>query len=455
MAVLSSLRASAAAGRQELEDTIGAALAQPLAATMGSGPDATGAAAAPGEAQQCPAQSACEVAARAAAAAIDAAAAAEAAAVSGRGPLGDGSPFAAALVGSIADVVAHGLRRSPGQRDGWFGAPLRHRPYVVLLALETRGRRQSRLPLGAKAVARTKAARAAGDAARLQLWVRSSLNDGLLGSRLETLAGSSAALGAWYGRDALLLQAPWLQAPPSAGVPSMRRRRRAPKQRAQRAEEEARRGQHGASGSKQVQQNEHQQQPPPPPLQRQQQQPDMMAPAAQHLLALVAAARQLDVHPFALSLHPDACRPPLRPEGCGDGDMSDGSSAMLSPLSTSDDDLDAQIAQLMQCRPLSEDQVRSLCAKAKEILMQEANVQPVRCPVTVCGDIHGQFSDLLELFKIGGNSPDTNYLFMGDYVDRGYHSVETASLLVALKVRYRDRITILRGNHESRQITQV
>ncbi len=66
-----------------------------------------------------------------------------------------------------------------------------------------------------------------------------------------------------------------------------------------------------------------------------------------------------------------------------------------------------------------------------------------------------QFSDLLELFRIGGNCPDTNYLFMGDYVDRGYHSVETVSLLVALKVRYRDRITILRGNHESRQITQV
>ena len=61
----------------------------------------------------------------------------------------------------------------------------------------------------------------------------------------------------------------------------------------------------------------------------------------------------------------------------------------------------------------------------------------------------------MELFKIGGNSPDTNYLFMGDYVDRGYYSVETVTLLVALKVRYKDRITILRGNHESRQITQV
>ena len=118
-------------------------------------------------------------------------------------------------------------------------------------------------------------------------------------------------------------------------------------------------------------------------------------------------------------------------------------------------DFDRWIEQLKECKPLEECQVKVLCEKAKEILNAEPNVQPVSAPVTVCGDIHGQFFDLVELFKIGGDSPDSNYLFMGDYVDRGYYSVECVQYLMCLKVRYPNRIHLTRGNHESRQITQV
>eukprot|EP00123_Amoebidium_parasiticum_P019588 comp27258_c0_seq1/m.47148 comp27258_c0_seq1/g.47148 ORF comp27258_c0_seq1/g.47148 comp27258_c0_seq1/m.47148 type:complete len:308 (-) comp27258_c0_seq1:351-1274(-) len=122
---------------------------------------------------------------------------------------------------------------------------------------------------------------------------------------------------------------------------------------------------------------------------------------------------------------------------------------------TSLSDLDRQIEMLRRCELIKEAEVKAICAKAREILVEESNVQRVDSPVTICGDIHGQFYDLKELFKVGGDVPDTNYLFLGDFVDRGFYSVETFLLLLALKVRYPDRITLIRGNHESRQITQV
>merc|ERR1711939_871485 len=168
--------------------------------------------------------------------------------------------------------------------------------------------------------------------------------------------------------------------------------------------------------------------------------------------------------------------------------------------------------------------------------MEESNIQPVSTPVTICGDIHGQFYDLLELFRVAGGMPnesapqtpvtpakvitsadieppstitdpklkkklrlggsdhpdtpsepseisdvddvpssqqsdiegeksesgnfishkqDANFIFLGDYVDRGYFSLETLTLLLCLKAKYPERITLVRGNHESRQITQV
>lgn len=76
-------------------------------------------------------------------------------------------------------------------------------------------------------------------------------------------------------------------------------------------------------------------------------------------------------------------------------------------------DPDKWIQQLMQCQHLSEPDIKLLCNKVRNILMEESNIQPVSSPVTICGDIHGQFWDLLQLLREGGNVPDTSYIFMG------------------------------------------
>ena len=97
--------------------------------------------------------------------------------------------------------------------------------------------------------------------------------------------------------------------------------------------------------------------------------------------------------------------------------------------------------------------IKLICTKVKEIFAKEDNVCDLRSPITLVGDVHGQFYDVLELFRVGGDIPDTNYLFLGDYVDRGAHSVETITLLMILKLRFPQRICLIRGNHETRQIT--
>ncbi|KAI1106464.1 Metallo-dependent phosphatase [Jackrogersella minutella] len=201
--------------------------------------------------------------------------------------------------------------------------------------------------------------------------------------------------------------------------------------------------------------------------------------------------------------------------------------------------LDEWLEQAKQCRYLPEPVMKELCEMVKEVLMEESNIQPVVTPVTICGDIHGQFYDLLELFRVSGGMPgqpateppatsttvitsadieppteitnpklkkkikksknpigdvpglsneesttaeeededstdfptlsqrnssdssvpvnnaDTRFVFLGDFVDRGYFSLETFTLLMCLKAKYPDRIVLVRGNHESRQITQV
>mmetsp|Transcript_28469 Transcript_28469/g.52044 ORF Transcript_28469/g.52044 Transcript_28469/m.52044 type:complete len:332 (+) Transcript_28469:79-1074(+) len=118
-------------------------------------------------------------------------------------------------------------------------------------------------------------------------------------------------------------------------------------------------------------------------------------------------------------------------------------------------DFELQIDHVLNTGELTEAQCIALCERAYEVLQEEPNCVPVPAPVTVVGDLHGQFQDFKELLLISGPPPETNYLFLGDYVDRGFQSVRTVSLVFLLKVCHRERVFLLRGNHESRQITQV
>jgi serine/threonine-protein phosphatase PP1 catalytic subunit len=104
---------------------------------------------------------------------------------------------------------------------------------------------------------------------------------------------------------------------------------------------------------------------------------------------------------------------------------------------------------------LSETEVRQLCIVSKDIFMKQPILLELGAPVKICGDVHGQYSDLLRLFEYGGLPPESNYLFLGDYVDRGKQSLETICLLLAFKIKYPQNFFLLRGNHECASINRI
>ncbi|TVY89744.1 Serine/threonine-protein phosphatase [Lachnellula willkommii] len=100
-------------------------------------------------------------------------------------------------------------------------------------------------------------------------------------------------------------------------------------------------------------------------------------------------------------------------------------------------------------------EITSICSRVREIFLEQPPLIELDAPVKIVGDIHGQYSDLIRMFEMCGFPPSANFLFLGDYVDRGKHSLETILLLMCYKIKYPENFFLLRGNHECANVTRV
>ncbi|KAI8142269.1 Metallo-dependent phosphatase-like protein [Fennellomyces sp. T-0311] len=105
--------------------------------------------------------------------------------------------------------------------------------------------------------------------------------------------------------------------------------------------------------------------------------------------------------------------------------------------------------------PFKNSEIVAICRAAQEVFMSQPTMIELNPPVKILGDVHGQYHDLIRLFNMGGFPPDSNYLFMGDYVDRGKQSLETILLLFCYKIKFPENFFLLRGNHECANVTRV
>jgi len=104
---------------------------------------------------------------------------------------------------------------------------------------------------------------------------------------------------------------------------------------------------------------------------------------------------------------------------------------------------------------IPEELIITIVRATREIFISQPMLIEVDAPINICGDTHGQYSDLLRLFEIGGFPPDANYLFLGDYVDRAKQSIEVVMLTLCYKIKYPESFFLLRGNHECASLNRI
>ena len=172
----------------------------------------------------------------------------------------------------------------------------------------------------------------------------------------------------------------------------------------------------------------------------------------------------MDTSPLTAAAKPVAAASATSPPAAGAAAaVSPPAGSAPSAAGSTAFDVDKIIEKLLEVRGkrpgktvnLLESEIRQLCLKSKEIFTSQPIMLELEAPIKIVGDIHGQYYDLLRLFEYGGFPPDANYLFLGDYVDRGKQSLETICLLLAYKVKYPENFFLLRGNHECASINRI
>ncbi|KAG0281689.1 hypothetical protein BGZ95_000542 [Linnemannia exigua] len=243
---------------------------------------------------------------------------------------------------------------------------------------------------------------------------------------------------------------------------------------------------HGDTQGRQPSPQQYPQQPQQQPQQPQQQErPSSMQPSSYPAPSIPFAVtspgnpilvRKHNLAPLVITPHSSTLKgtpPPLSsPLSAGQKKSSDLSPTARLPFIgsvTSDKngksmDIDDMISRLLDAGYsgkiaksvcLKNSEILAICQSARDVLLSQPTLIELNAPVKIVGDIHGQYTDLLRLFEMCGFPPSANFLFLGDYVDRGRMSLETILLLFCYKIKYPENFFLLRGNHECANVTKV